>query len=161
MALPVPQLPSLWIVVELPLGWEVRMFCPVLVPLSLVVRRECNFLESYRMPPLVWLCLLGRGIMVRPRGLDKGDDHLMHSDFNPSSETFNKILIWVRLSNLPFHLWADPLLEEVGDALGDFLMVDDGSSDICHSTFSLLVKMDVSKGLPAEILLKYFKGFWV
>lgn len=59
-----------------------------------------------------------------------------HSNFNPSIETFNKILTWVRLLNLPLHLWNDSLLEEVGEALGDFLTVDDESYDIFHSTFA-------------------------
>lgn len=85
-----------------------------------------------------------------------------HEDFNPSSESFNKILIWVWLPNLPLHLWANPLLEEVGDALGDFLMVDDKPSDILHSTFArILVDIDVSKGLLVEIVLKSSKGCWV
>ncbi|XP_059074832.1 uncharacterized protein LOC131874903 [Cryptomeria japonica] len=84
------------------------------------------------------------------------------SDFNPSSKTFNKILIWVQLPNLPLHLWVDPLLEEVGEALGDFLMVDDESSDILHSTFACIqVEMDVSKRLSSEIYLKSSKRCWV
>lgn len=85
-----------------------------------------------------------------------------HADFNPASETFSKILIWVRLPYLPLHLWFDPLLEEVGDALGDFLLVDAATSNILHSTFArILVEMDVSKGLPAEILIKTSKGSWI
>ncbi|XP_059067593.1 uncharacterized protein LOC131858381 [Cryptomeria japonica] len=85
-----------------------------------------------------------------------------YSDFNPSSEMFNKIPFWVLLPNLHFHLWVDHLLEEVGETLSDFLMVDAESSDILHSTFvRILVEMDVSKGLSAEIMLKSSKGCWV
>lgn len=85
-----------------------------------------------------------------------------HFDFNPVSETFNKFPIWVRFPNLPLHLWHDSLLEEGGDALGDFLMVDDESSGILHSTYArILVEINVSKGLPAEVLLKSSKGSWV
>ena len=54
---------------------------------------------------------------------------------------------------------VDSLLEEEGDALGDSLMMDDKRSNILHSTFAhFLVDMDVSKGLPVEILIKSFKG---
>lgn len=50
----------------------------------------------------------------------------------------------------------------MGEALGDFLQVDDESSDIFHSTFArILVEMDVSKGLPAEVVLKSSKGSWI
>lgn len=50
----------------------------------------------------------------------------------------------------------------MGEALGDFLLVDDESFDIFHSTFArILVEMDVSKGLYVEILLKSPKGSWV
>ena len=49
-------------------------------------------------------------------------------DFDPSIESFNKIPLWVRLPNLPLHLWLDLVLEAVGEALGDFLLVDSASS---------------------------------
>ncbi|GLJ53939.1 hypothetical protein SUGI_1152740 [Cryptomeria japonica] len=81
---------------------------------------------------------------------------------NPSLETFNNIPIWVRLPKLPLHFWVDPLFEEVGDALGDFLMVDNDSNEIYHSTFAhILVEIDTSKGLPTEISLNTSKGCWV
>lgn len=85
-----------------------------------------------------------------------------HEDFNPSFESFCKMSIWVRLPNLPLHLWVDQLLEEVGEALGYFLMVDVESSDILHSTYAcILVDIDASKGLPIEIKLSTPKGFWI
>lgn len=56
----------------------------------------------------------------------------------------------------------DQLLEEVGEALGDFLMVGVESSDLPHSTYArILVDIDSSKGLPAEIKLSTAKGFWI
>ncbi|GLJ18016.1 hypothetical protein SUGI_0317610 [Cryptomeria japonica] len=85
-----------------------------------------------------------------------------HFYFNPSTKMFNKIPTWVRLPNPPLHLWNDSLLEEVGDALGDFLMMDAESSDIFHSIFvRILVDLDISNGPPAEILLYSSKGSWV
>ncbi|GLJ54604.1 hypothetical protein SUGI_1173070 [Cryptomeria japonica] len=69
------------------------------------------------------------------------------SGFNPSTNSFNDILVWVRLPNLPLHLWTDSLLEEVGEALGEFLMIDKESYQIYHSTYArILVNIDVSKG---------------
>ncbi|XP_059066283.1 uncharacterized protein LOC131857612 [Cryptomeria japonica] len=85
-----------------------------------------------------------------------------HENFVPLSESFCKMPKWVRLPNLPLHFWVDPLLEVVGDALGDFLMVDVESSDILHSTYAcILVDIDASKGLPEEIKLSTPEGFWI
>ncbi|GLJ16365.1 hypothetical protein SUGI_0277300 [Cryptomeria japonica] len=85
-----------------------------------------------------------------------------YEDLNPSYESFCKMSIWVRLPNLPLHLWVDQLLEEVGEALGDFLMVDVESFDILHPTYArILVDIDASKGLPTEIKLSTPKGLWI
>lgn len=51
-------------------------------------------------------------------------------DFDPLTESFNKIPLWVRLSNLPLHLWLDSVVEVVGMALGEFLLVDMTSSNV-------------------------------
>lgn len=84
------------------------------------------------------------------------------SGFNPSIDSFNEIPIWVRLPNLPLHLWTDSLLEEVGEALGEFLMIDKDSFQIYHSTYArILVNIDVSKGLPAELEIESSLGSWV
>ena len=62
--------------------------------------------------------------------------------------------IWVRFSNLPLHLWLDSVLDVVGDAIGDFQMVDSDSFDILHTKYAhILVVVDVSKGLPENIKL--------
>ena len=55
-------------------------------------------------------------------------------DFDPLTESFNKVPIWARLPNLPMHLLLDSILESVGDAIGDFLFVDSATSDVLHLT---------------------------
>ena len=70
--------------------------------------------------------------------------------------------IWVRLPNLPLHLWMDFGLEEMGEALGYFLMVDFASSNMFHSTYAwILLDIDASKGLSVEIKLCTPKGSWI
>ena len=53
------------------------------------------------------------------------------------------------------------VFKEIGEALGDFCMVDPQSFEHYHSTYArILVDIDVSKGLPAELLLYHSKGSW-
>ncbi|GLJ50401.1 hypothetical protein SUGI_1074260 [Cryptomeria japonica] len=85
-----------------------------------------------------------------------------HSDFNPFSEKFNKILVWVRLPYLPLHLWHDYRFEEISDAIGSFIMVDNESFELYLTTFAhILGKLDVSKELLAEIVINSSFGSWV
>ena len=54
-----------------------------------------------------------------------------------------------QLSNLPLHLWVDSILEVVGEALRDFLLVDTISSNMFRMMYAhILVEINVSKGLP-------------
>ncbi|GLJ55323.1 hypothetical protein SUGI_1187090 [Cryptomeria japonica] len=80
-----------------------------------------------------------------------------HSNFNPLSKMFSKILVWVRLPYLPLHLWIDSLFDEIGDAIGSFIMVDNDS----YGLYCILVELDVSKGLLVEIAINSSFGSWV
>ena len=72
-----------------------------------------------------------------------------------------KIPTWVRLPNLPLHFWVNSIFKEIGEALGDFRMVDSQSFEHFHSTYArILVDINVSKGLLAEIILNHSKGSW-
>ena len=84
-----------------------------------------------------------------------------HPDFDPLTESFNKFLVWVKIPNLPMHLWLDSIFEAIGESLGDFLYVDSITSNFLHSTYArLLVEMDLSKGLPEQVCLDSSHGSW-
>ncbi|GLJ14860.1 hypothetical protein SUGI_0241750 [Cryptomeria japonica] len=111
--------------------------------------------------PVFLSCMIGSSIIGNPLFLDNLPLKVKpwHPDFNPFSETFNKISVWIRLPYLPLHLWANSLFEEVGNSLRDFQMMDDDSYNFLHSTFSrILVELDVSKGLPTKIVISSSKG---
>lgn len=74
-----------------------------------------------------------------------------HKDFDPVIESFNKILVWVRLLNLPLHLWLDSILESIGDAIGDFQTVDMVTSYVLHLIF-LRASLRRYFWLPCEVL---------
>ena len=85
-----------------------------------------------------------------------------YKDFDMTSESFNKIPLWVRLPNLPLHFWLDSILEVVGEVLRDLLLVDLASSNVYRTTYvHILVEIDVSKGLLEMIKLACPNGSWI
>ena len=83
-----------------------------------------------------------------------------HPNFHSDLEGFEMIPIWVRLPYFPLHLWFNPYLEAIGNFLGEFLMIDEGSSNLLHSTFAwVLVEINILLGLQKEIEIKTSKGF--
>jgi len=74
-----------------------------------------------------------------------------HSTFNPSTESFTTMPIWIRLPNLALQFWFDA----IGNLLGSFLTIDVDTSKFAHTTFThILVQLDTSKNLLADITLK-------
>ncbi|XP_059066201.1 uncharacterized protein LOC131857545 [Cryptomeria japonica] len=85
-----------------------------------------------------------------------------HPAFNPKSESFDRTPLWIRLPNLPMQYWFDSCFEAVGNSLGTFLMADEDSLNLLHTTFArLLVVVDVTMGLPFEISITSSKGSWL
>ena len=67
----------------------------------------------------------------------------------------------MRLPNLPIHFWENSIFREIGEALGDFRIVDSQSFEHFHSTYArIIVDIDASKGLPAKIFLNHSRGSW-
>lgn len=77
---------------------------------------------------------------------------LWYPTFNLAMKSFNKVPMWVRLSYLPLQFWFEPFFEAIGDSLGRFLGVDEGSLRFHYMTFVyVFVEIDVKK----TFLLKY------
>ncbi|GLJ55949.1 hypothetical protein SUGI_1201090 [Cryptomeria japonica] len=85
-----------------------------------------------------------------------------HPTFNPDSESLDQMPLWIRLLNLPMQYWLDSYFEAVENFLGTFLMADEDSLNMLHTTFyRLLVVVDVTMGLPSEISITSSKGSWL
>ncbi|KAH9295447.1 hypothetical protein KI387_039035, partial [Taxus chinensis] len=77
-------------------------------------------------------------------------------DFDPNTYSVSKTPVWVRLPNLPLHLWY--ALEDIGNALGKFLKEDLDRTDSGMCSYArMCVEIDLSKGLPDRINLKFGK----
>ncbi|GLJ50850.1 hypothetical protein SUGI_1083210 [Cryptomeria japonica] len=84
-----------------------------------------------------------------------------HSAFNPDSKSFDQTPLWIRLPNLPMQYWFDSCFEVVRNSLGMFLMENEDSLNMLHTTYAcLLVVVDVTMGLPSEISITSSKGSW-
>ena len=60
--------------------------------------------------------------------------------------------LWVLLPALPFPFWSRDLLVRVENTIGHFVTVDDDFQLIYDKRMAcVLVEMDLSRGLPAEI----------
>jgi len=76
-------------------------------------------------------------------------------DFDPSTAVISKLPIWVRLPNLPAHLWHFAVFQGIGDTLGHFLATDTSRGEKGLYTYGrICTEIDISKGLPDQIILK-------
>ena len=73
-------------------------------------------------------------------------------NFDPTRERVKKRHLWNLLLGLPFSLWNRSLLEGVGNTIGRFVAVEEDYMNAYNKRMAkILVELDVTLGLPAEI----------
>ena len=84
-------------------------------------------------------------------------------DFNPSTVVITKLPIWIRLPNLPAHLcWHFSVFQGIRNTLGCFLAMDTFRGEAGIYTFERnCAEIDISKGLPDQIILKVGDFHWI
>lgn len=76
-------------------------------------------------------------------------------DFDLATAVITKTPVWIRLPNLPTHLWSTRVFRAIGDTLGSFISGDFWrESKGLYSYARICVELDLSKGLPEQINLK-------
>jgi len=74
----------------------------------------------------------------------------------------SKMLVSVRLHNLPLHFWHHKVLIAIGNTLGKFLKIDEGRLTKGIFTFArICVEVDLSQGLPQSIILNFNNTQWI
>lgn len=82
-------------------------------------------------------------------------------DFDPASAVITKAPVWIRLPNIPIHLWRTEVYRKIGNTLGCFLMGDYAREQQGLYTYArVCVELDLSKGLPEQINLKINDSVW-
>ena len=73
-------------------------------------------------------------------------------NFDPAWERIQKRHLWAILPGLPFPLWNRSLLEGVGNTIGRFVALEeDFMNSYDKRKAKILVELDITKGLPAEV----------
>lgn len=81
--------------------------------------------------------------------------------FDATTMVVLKMLVWVRLHNLPLHFWLPRALEAMGNALGKFLKINkERVSRGIHTFARICVEIDLSQGLPDSIILIHNNTQW-
>ena len=84
------------------------------------------------------------------------------ANFDPVHALVTITLVWVRLLNLPIHFWSIEALNEIGNALGKFVAVDDDCLQKGMATYvHIYIKVDLSEGLLKKITLNWNSKSWV
>lgn len=81
--------------------------------------------------------------------------------FEPKKTSMTKMLIWIRLLDLPLHFWSSHTLEAIGSSIGKFLKnyLDRGKLGL--STYArICLEVDLSKGILEKIILKWKNTKW-
>lgn len=82
-------------------------------------------------------------------------------EFDANSMVVTKMPVWVRLHNLPIHLWTDQVLAGIGNTIGRFIKWDTQRLEERIFTYArICVEVDLSKGLPDQIQLKHRQRSW-
>lgn len=82
-------------------------------------------------------------------------------DFDPASAVITKALVWIRLPNLPVHLWRTEVYRQIGNALGHFVTGDyERERQGLYTYGRVCVELDLSKGLSKYINLKIKDSVW-
>ena len=75
-----------------------------------------------------------------------------HPHFDPLRERVTKRHLWVLLPSLPFPLWNLNILKGIANTIGRFVAVgEDFHLSFDKRMSRVLVELDISHGLPAEM----------
>ncbi|XP_028799741.1 uncharacterized protein LOC114755036 [Neltuma alba] len=77
------------------------------------------------------------------------------ANFNPMTEVLEDILVWVRLSDLPFECYEEEVLQVIGDQIGKTVKVDNTTSFQSRGKFARLgVQVDLMKPLLPYLIME-------
>ena len=83
-------------------------------------------------------------------------------DFDSNHSSITITPVWVKLLNLPMHLWSILSLRAIGNSLGKYLKTDIEQAKRGLATYArICIKVDLSEGLLDQIILSWKSQKWV
>jgi hypothetical protein len=80
-------------------------------------------------------------------------------DFSLKRDLLRTLPIWVKLPQLPLHLWGVKSLSKIGSAIGNPIVTDECTAQKLRVSYArLLIEMDVTQALPPDITIKDSEG---
>ncbi|KAK1272490.1 hypothetical protein QJS04_geneDACA015183 [Acorus gramineus] len=80
-------------------------------------------------------------------------------DLRMEQERLTSIPVWVRLPNLPIHLWDIECLGRIGSLIGKPLFMDSATERCSRGTYArICVKVEANKPLPDKVLVDVAPG---
>lgn len=81
------------------------------------------------------------------------------SEFNLKEDMVRAIPIWVKLPQLPLHLWGAKSLGKIGSALGNPIVTDECTANKYRTSYArILVDVDITQEPIKEITIKDAEG---
>ncbi|CAK8563193.1 unnamed protein product [Lathyrus sativus] len=79
--------------------------------------------------------------------------------FNLKNDMLRALPIWIKLPNLPLHLWGEKSLSKIGSAIGKPVTTDECTANKFQFSYArLLVEVDVTQALVKEIIINDRNG---
>ncbi|CAK8578454.1 unnamed protein product [Lathyrus sativus] len=80
-------------------------------------------------------------------------------DFSLNKYMLRTIPLWVKLPQLPLHLWGARSLSKIGSAIGTPLVTDECTSNKLRMSYArILVEIDITQDLKSDIMIRDKKG---
>jgi hypothetical protein len=80
-------------------------------------------------------------------------------DFSLKRDLLRTLPIWIKLPQLPLHLWGIKSLSKIGSAIGNPLVTDECTAHKLRVSYArMLVEVDVTQDLPPDITIRDNEG---
>ena len=82
--------------------------------------------------------------------------------FNPDKEDLSCAPVWIRLYSFPWEYWEEKSLQEIGNAIGEFVKVAEETKLCKHTSYArICVYMDLKQPLPDTVSFFHEDSEWV
>lgn len=80
---------------------------------------------------------------------------LVQPSFDVFRDVIDSAVVWIRLPNLPLHLYHEKMLCKIGSSVGRIIKMDTNTSDVIHGKFARIsVSINLKTPLTSKVNIK-------